>query len=73
MSDPLKALERAVSQRDAAIERANAKLDEAVMAAYRATRDDGTPQFTLSEIGRALGVSRQRVYQLVRELSARGR
>jgi DNA-directed RNA polymerase specialized sigma subunit len=66
-------LERAVSQREATLAAATQKVDEAMMAAYRAQRDDGTPQFTLTEIGRVLGVSRQRVYQLVREASARGR
>ena len=71
MSDPIKNLERAVEQRKTAIARANAKVDEAVMAAYRTQRDDGTPQFTLAEIGRALGVSPQRVYQIVREIASR--
>lgn len=70
MTDPLVNLERAATRRDAAIERANAEFNAAVLAAYREKRDDGTPRFTLAEIGRALGVSRQRVYQLVREASA---
>lgn len=73
MSRLLDDLERAVAHREAAITRADQEVDEAMMAAYRARRDDGTPQFTLTEIGRVLGVSRQRVYQLVREAAGRGR
>src|SRR5690349_15428615 len=40
------------------------------MRAYRAQREAGSPQFTLNEIGDALGASRQRVFQLVRKASS---
>jgi hypothetical protein len=53
------------------LRQAQLALDAAILAAYRETRADGTPQFTLAEIGGSLGVSRQRAYQLVRELAAR--
>lgn len=64
-------LRRAVEHRRDVIARADANVDEAVLAAYRAKRDDGTPLYTLTEIGEALGVTRQRVYQLVRQVAAR--
>lgn len=67
----LEDLRRAVEKRRKLIEEANASVDRAMMRAYRAERPDGTPQFTLTEIGRTLGVSRQRVYQLVRETAGR--
>lgn len=49
------------------VRRANTALNDAVLAAYRAERLDGTPQFTLAQIGEALGVTRQRASQVVRE------
>ena len=60
-------LRQAVEHRDRAVERENALVTQAVLTAYRAKRADDTPQFTLAEIGEALGVSRQRAYQVVRE------
>lgn len=69
----LENLRWAVKHRAEAIERENARVDHAILHAYRAKRDDDTPQFTLTEIGEALGVSRQRVYQLVREVAGRER
>lgn len=66
----LDVLRQVVDERRRAVERADREVNTAVMRAYRARRDDGTPVFTLTEIGRAMGVSRQRVYQLVREIAA---
>lgn len=60
-------LARAVTRRADALAEADREVAEALMRAYRAQREDGSPQFTLNEIGDALGVSRQRVYQLVRK------
>jgi DNA-directed RNA polymerase sigma subunit (sigma70/sigma32) len=64
-------LQRAVQRRADLVARADRDVDEAILRAYRAERGDGTPMFTLAEIGGALGVSRQRAYQLVREVAAR--
>lgn len=64
-------LARAVEHRRRVVEREDAAVDEAVLRAYRARRDDDTPAFTLAEIGGVLGVSRQRAHQLVREVAAR--
>lgn len=71
MSDELTELGIARETYRHEIERANAALDEAIMRAYRATRPDGKPKFTLAEIGDVWGVSRQRAHALVREVSAR--
>jgi DNA-directed RNA polymerase sigma subunit (sigma70/sigma32) len=60
-----------IEHRRLTVGRADADLDEAVLRAYRAKREDGTPAFTLAEIGETLGVSRQRAHQLVREIAAR--
>lgn len=64
-------LAQAVEHRRRAIEHEDAAVDQAVLRAYRARRDDSTPAFTLAEIGEVLGVSRQRAHQLVREVAAR--
>lgn len=71
MTDELLRLRQAVKHRSRAIERENALVDEAVLAAYRATRDDGTPEYTLTQIGEVLGVTKQRAFQLVRETASR--
>lgn len=71
MSDELTELSRAVKLHRREIETANLALDEAIMQAYRAQRADGTPAFTLAEIGEVLGVSKQRMYQRVREVAGR--
>lgn len=71
MSDELTELTRAVKLHKREVELANLALEEAIMQAYRAQRDDGTPAFTLAEIGEVLGVSKQRAYQRVREIAGR--
>lgn len=71
MSDELTELTRAVKLHRREIEAANLALDAAIMRAYRAQRADGTPAFTLAEIGEVLGVSKQRTYQRVREVAGR--
>jgi hypothetical protein len=68
VTDELTELRRAVEVHRRKVEQANAALDAAIMRAYRAKSGDH-PAFTLSEIGEALGVSRQRAHQLVREIS----
>jgi DNA-directed RNA polymerase specialized sigma subunit len=68
--DLLDELRHAVDRRAHLLEAADREVDDWMMRAYRAKREDGTPQFTLGEIGAALGVSRQRVYQLVRKAAA---
>lgn len=71
MSDELLKLRQAVMHRQRTIERENALVDEAVLAAYRATRGDGSPEWSLEQIGDVLGVTRQRAWQLVRQTAAR--
>lgn len=71
MSDELTELRRAALTHRREVERADAVLNAAIMRAYRATRSDDKPAFTLAEIGDVLGVSRQRAHQLVREVAAR--
>jgi DNA-directed RNA polymerase sigma subunit (sigma70/sigma32) len=70
VTNELTELQRAVEIHRRKVEQANATLDAAIMCAYRAKSGDH-PAFTLSEIGQALGVSRQRAHQLVRELAMR--
>lgn len=65
----LAALTRAVQDRRRVIERADAAVTSALLRAYRAKRDDGMPKYTLSDLGAVLGVTRQRAYQLVREVA----
>jgi hypothetical protein len=69
--DELSKLRRAVEHRAAVLAYEDARVDRAVLDAYRARRDDGTPMFTLAQIGACLGVSRQRASQVVREAAAR--
>lgn len=69
--DELLKLRQAVKRRQRAIERENALVDAAVLAAYRARRDDGSPEWSLEQIGEVLGVTRQRAWQLVRQTAAR--
>lgn len=64
-------LERAIATHTRRIERAESDLRAAIMCVYRAKRPDQSPAYTLAEIAQVLGVTRQRVHQLVRELSAR--
>lgn len=71
MSDELTELARAVKLHRRDVELANLALEEAIMQTYRAQRSDGTPAFTLAEIGEVLGVSKQRAYQRVREVARR--
>jgi DNA-directed RNA polymerase sigma subunit (sigma70/sigma32) len=71
VTDELLQLRLAVKHRREVIEREDALVDQAVLAAYRATRDDGSPQHSLAQIGEVLGVTRQRAFQLVREVAAR--
>jgi hypothetical protein len=71
VSDELTELQRTVRDHRREVERADAALDAAIMRAYRATRGDGKPAFTLAEIGSVLGVSRQRTHAKVREVAAR--
>jgi DNA-directed RNA polymerase sigma subunit (sigma70/sigma32) len=65
----LEDLQRAVETRHRKVDQSFAALDAAVLCAYRAERDDGTPAFTLAEIAEVMGVTRQRVHQLVREIA----
>lgn len=69
--DELLKLRQAVKRRQRAIERENALVDAAVLAAYRARRADGSPEWSLEQIGEVLGVTRQRAWQLVRQTAAR--
>lgn len=69
--DELLKLRQAVKHRAAVMRQEDAAVDEAVLAAYRATRDDGSPENSLAQIGEVLGVTRQRAFQLVREVAAR--
>lgn len=69
--DELLKLRQAVMRRQRTIERENALVDEAVLAAYRAKRADGTPEWSLEQIGDVLGVTRQRAWQVVRQVAAR--
>lgn len=69
--DALTELRRAVEAHRRAVARADADLNEAIMRAYRAKTSDNAPAFKLSEIGEALGVTRQRAHQLVREVAGR--
>jgi DNA-directed RNA polymerase sigma subunit (sigma70/sigma32) len=71
VSDELLKLRQAVKQRQRLIERENARVDEAVLAAYRARRDDGSHEWSLEQIGDVLGVTRQRAWQVVRQAAAR--
>jgi hypothetical protein len=71
VNDELALLREAVEHRAQVIRDEDLAVDEAVLAAYRAKADNDMPANTLAEIGAVLGVSRQRAYQIVREVAAR--
>jgi len=67
VTDELAELKNAREVHRHAIEQADAALRAAILHAYRAKRPDGTPAFTLAELGDVFGVTRQRAHQIVRE------